>query len=466
MGWNNWNSLFCDVSESLLLDTSQILVDTGLRDLGYKYVVLDDCWSDGRDETGHWRADPVKFPHGMRYVSDSLHANGLLYGMYSSAGELTCAGYAGSLDHEKADAESLAAWGVDYFKYDNCYNMGRMGSPSVSFQRYKTMWDALNATGRPIVYSLCNWGEDYVHTWGVSISNSWRMSGDIYDAFTRPDDLCSCTDYSDPFCVAPGSHCSVLFILNRVAAFTNHGRPGGWNDLDMLEVGQGGMTDEEYKAHFALWAAIKSTLLLGNDLRTMDAKTLSIVNNPAIIALSQDPLGQPASRVMRDLNVPKDKFHIGETQVWSGRLSHGDQIVILLNAANTDLTLQAPLSEIFVRDGPGGSAPQVQMEWEVYDLWADRMSEEAAQSVLDAKDETSRVQVFEKLNWYNATALPYDQGLAQQDPRLLGVKIGTVAPGGILEAEVPRHAAKVYRLRSATRERIRRISTHMDHDEL
>jgi len=170
---------------------------------------------------------------------------------------------AGSLDWEENDAKSFANWGADYLKYDNCYHMGRFGTPKISFDRYKVMWDAINATGRPMLYSLCNWGEDYIHTvsitmntinldtslitlqWGMSIANSWRMSGDIYDSFSRPDDLCSCTDASDPHCIAPGSHCSVLNIVNKVAAFADRGQPGGWNDLDMLEVGNGGMTDEE-----------------------------------------------------------------------------------------------------------------------------------------------------------------------------------------------------------------------------
>lgn len=152
---------------------------------------------------------------------------------------------AGSLDYETNDATSFAKWDVDYLKYDNCYHMGRFGTPKLSFDRYKVMADALNATGRPILYSLCNWGEDFSHTWGMSIANSWRMSGDIYDSFSRPDDLCPCTDAADPHCIAPGSHCSVLSIVNKVAGFADRGQPGGWNDLDMLEVGNGGMTDDE-----------------------------------------------------------------------------------------------------------------------------------------------------------------------------------------------------------------------------
>ncbi len=140
--------------------------------------------------------------------------------------------------------------------------------------------------------------------WGSSIANAWRMSGDIYDSFARPDDLCNCDVSSDPICISPGVHCSVLFILNRVAPFADRAYPGGWNDLDMIEVGQGGMTDEEYKAHFALWAAIKSPLFLGNDLRSMTPETLSILNNPAIIALSQDPKGRSVLRVQKQVGEP------------------------------------------------------------------------------------------------------------------------------------------------------------------
>ena len=161
---NNWNTFACDVSEDLLLETSQLLIDYGLRDLGYNYVVLDDCWSRGRGDDGYLIVDEAKFPNGMLAVSDRLHDKDLLFGMYSSAGEMTCARYAGSLDYETQDAKSFASWGVDYLKYDNCYHMGRFGTPIVSFNRFNEMAKALKATGRSILYSLCSWGEDYVHT--------------------------------------------------------------------------------------------------------------------------------------------------------------------------------------------------------------------------------------------------------------------------------------------------------------
>ncbi|KAI4721491.1 hypothetical protein E4T48_02267 [Aureobasidium sp. EXF-10727] len=454
MGWNNWNTFACDVSEDLLLGTSRILIDTGLRDLGYNYVVLDDCWSEKRGKDGYLVVDKSKFPNGMKTVADGLHKEGLLFGMYSSAGEYTCARYPGSLDFEEQDAESFASWGVDYLKYgaeflvDNCYHMGRMGTPLISFDRYNEMAKALKKTGRSILYSLCSWGEDFVHTWGGSIANSWRVSGDIYDSFARPDELCGCGASTDPHCIAPGTHCSVLAILNKVAPYIDRGMPGAWNDLDMLEVGLGGMTDEEYKAHFSMWAALRSPMLLGNDLRVMSPKTLSIINNPAIIAISQDPRGRPVHRVSRNTTVAKDQFGIGETHVWSGPLANGDQVVVFLNAADEAVNMEVSLEEIFVSEGVGGTAPQVAQEWHIHDLWAHRMDDQDAKAILEVSDAKERAAIFEKLDWYNSTETSYAKGLEESDARLFGTKIGTVSPHGKLATHVERHAAKVFRLRS------------------
>ena len=436
LGWNNWNSLGCDVSESLLLGTARKLKSYGLKDLGYNYVVLDDCWQatpTGRGEDGYWLVDQDKFPHGMKYVSDELHKDGFLYGMYSSAGEMTCARYEGSLDHEKEDAESLASWGVDYLKYDNCYHKGRFGYPEISYNRYDVMAQALKATGRPILYSLCSWGEDYVHTWAISIANSWRISGDIYDSFTRPDDLCSCTEASNPHCVAPGSHCSVLNIINKVAPYVDRGQYGGWNDLDMLEVGQGGMTFEEYKAHFGMWAALKSPLLIGTDLRSLNAEALTILNNPAVIAVNQDPLGKSVARIARDKNVKKDKYGEGETHIWSGPLYPNDQLLIFLNAADEDLGMSTTLDEVFINDGA-----KSRVQWDMYDLWGNTMDKQTVQGALQGDVPNS---------WYNSTELPYKNGLQAGDERLLGKKIGVAGPGEV-KVRVPRHAIKMYRLRS------------------
>lgn len=299
-------------------------------------------------------------------------------------------------------------------------------------------------------------GADDCFQWGMSIANSWRISGDIYDSFTRPDDLCGCDTNvpSDPFCIAPGTHCSVLFILNKVAPYADRSIPGGWSDLDMLEVGQGGMTDEEYKAHFALWAALKSPLFLGNDLRNMPASALTILNNPAILALSQDPHGRSVTRVRRTVaGVAKDEWGVGETHVWSGYLQNGDEVVILLNAGAADLEMEVSLAEIFTSFGPGGSAPHVQYDWAVHDLWAHRMSEATAEALLAAAaDEAAAAAVLRDAGWYNATETPYEEGLRSGDPRLFGEKIGVVPARGVLKAPVKSHAARVFRLRRIAKE--------------
>jgi alpha-galactosidase len=360
---------------------------------------------------------------------------------------MTCGRYEGSLDYETEDADSFASWDVDYLKYDNCYHRGRFGYPEASFNRFNVMAKALNATKRPILYSLCNWGEDYVHTWGTSIANSWRVSGDIYNSFNRPDDLCTCVDASTPLCIAPGSHCSVINIINRVAPYVDRSQHGGWNDLDMLEVGHGGMSDDEYVAHFSMWAALNSPLLIGADLRELPASALSILNKPTVIAVNQDPQGKSAHRVSRNLNVPKDKYGQGETQVWSGPLHGGDQVVVFLDAANEEMEMSVSLEDVFVSDGPGGSAPQVQETWHLYDLWANRMPTSAADRIVKA--ETSALPgEFSKVNWYNSTAVPYAQGLAFGDERLLGKEVGKVDAGSEIKATVPRHAVKMYRLRA------------------
>lgn len=442
MGWNNWNALGCDVSQDLLLDTSKVLLDSGLRDVGYQYVVLDDCWQGQRGADGYIKHDEKKFPNGMKYVAEKIHDMGMLYGMYSSAGEMTCARFEGSLDHEIEDATTYASWNVDYLKYDNCYHMGRFGTAKLSFDRFNAMSKALNATGRPIVYGLCNWGEDYVHTWGMSLANSWRVSGDIYDHFNRPDALCSCTNPADPYCVAPGSHCSVMNIINKVAPYVDRGGPGGWNDLDMLEVGLGGMSDDEYIVHFSMWCALKSTLLIGADLRELTPRTLTILNNPAVIAVSQDPLGRSAMRVRQDFNVKKDNYGQGEIQIWSGPLYPQDQLLVLLNAADEELTISTDLNEIFVHEGPEGSAPQVKLKYTIYDLWADRMDERQAEKILEGD-----FQKHQK-RWYNSTETPYRQGLDNNDERLLGKKVGMLTPEKPeLSLRVPRHSLKMYRLR-------------------
>lgn len=290
----------------------------------------------------------------------------------------------------------------------------------------------------------------------MSIANSWRMSGDIYDHFNRPDILCACTNPADPLCVSPGTHCSVMNIINKVAPYVDRGQYGGWNDLDMLEVGHGGMSDEEYKAHFTMWAALKSPLLMGADIRKLDAKSLTILNNPAVIALNQDPLGKAVHLIEKNLNVKKDRYGEGETHIWSGRLYGNDQVVIFLNAADEDIEMSSTIIDIFVGEGPEGSAWQTKEQYDVHDLWADRMEDATAKKILTAKTTS-------KIDWYNATEISYKDGIMNGDARLLGKKVGTLSPkNDVLKAKVPRHGVKAYRLRNTSGGSKNRYSTSKD----
>jgi alpha-galactosidase len=448
MGWNNWNSFGCDVDEELLISATEKIIQYGLRDAGYQYIVLDDCWSDGRSSDGALQANTTRFPNGMAEVADRIHDEGFRFGMYSSAGTYTCARYAGSLGYEQQDAQTFADWGVDYLKYDNCYNEGQSGNPLITYDRYKKMSDALNSTGRQMFYSMCNWGEDYPWKWAQTVANSWRMSGDIYDSFNRPDARCPCTGNEEYNCALAGFHCSAMNILNKVSHYIDKGVPHAWNDLDALEVGNGGMTDDEYKAHFTMWAAVKSALLMGNNMDRLSARDLSILNNPAIIALNQDPLGIAAVRVWRYHVDDVDKYDQGEIQMWSGQLSGGDHFVALLNAGNSTREMNTTADEIFYDAGEEGTSEESTVEWTIHDLWANRMPEEVAQALIDGNS-TQAASLNVTSYYYNATETSYEDGLAANNSLLLGVPVGTLSAKGTIVAEVPRHGIMAYRLRRA-----------------
>ncbi|KAL3425744.1 glycoside hydrolase family 27 protein [Phlyctema vagabunda] len=457
MGWDNWNAFGCDVSEELLKQHAELIVDYGLKDLGYQYVVLDDCWSVGRN-TSHndsLIADPEKFPRGMAAVAEDIHSLGLKFGMYSDAGKYTCGGYAGSLGYETIDAQTFADWGVDYLKYDNCYNEGQAGNQLISRNRYKVMSDALNATGRPILYSLCNWGEDSPWNFASTLANSWRITGDITDAWDKIDARCPC-DGIDAFnCALPGFHCSVANIANKASFVVSKAQPGGWNDLDMLEVGNGAMTDAEYVAHFSLWAAVKSPLIMGNDIRKISPADLAILSNAAVIAVNQDPLGNSAARRYIHPAAGSDFT----AQVWSGNLKsttggdYNDMVILLVNGESTPQVINATLVDIFSDSGLAGTAKQVSMAWEVRDLWANRMSNEEAQAIISVSNMTGNATTgfnATRVGYgrYNATRLSYEDGLKDADELLLGNVTSTVQPSGTVSATVAPHGAAMYRLRA------------------
>ena len=333
MGWNTWNKYGCTINEELILSQAKALASSGLSKLGYEYVLIDDCWmKTKREKNGRLEADPVKFPKGMKHLTDEIHKLGLKAGIYNSAGTMTCAGFPGSLDHEEIDAKTWAEWGFDYLKYDNCYSQGRFGTPKLSFDRYNAMSTALLAAKRPILYSMCNWGEDQPWAFASTIANSWRISGDIIDNFDRDDDRCPCTTYD---CKLAGFHCSVLNIVEKAAPVLQKNRKGGWADLDMLEVGNGGMTFNEYVSHFSLWAFLRSPLILGNDLTNISPETMSIIANKHIIAINQDPLGEQAVRVWKN----------GDLQLWSTRLVNNAFAILVLNGGNEFQTLNVSFAD-------------------------------------------------------------------------------------------------------------------------
>src|SRR2546423_11517 len=237
MGWNSWNHFGCDVSEALIRETADAMVTSGMRDAGYKYVVIDDCWQVSRDASGSIVADPQRFPHGVKALADYVHSKGLKFGIYTDAGRQTCQGRPGTYGFEELDARTYAEWGVDYVKEDWCHAEG-LDAPT----QYAKFRDALAKAGRPIVFSICEWGSNHPWTWGPRTGNLWRTTGDIGDDWAS---MISRVDLSSQYALAAA--------------------PGGWNDPDMLEVGNGGMTDDEYRAHFSLWAIMAAPLMAGED---------------------------------------------------------------------------------------------------------------------------------------------------------------------------------------------------------
>ncbi|MEV0909873.1 NPCBM/NEW2 domain-containing protein [Streptomyces hokutonensis] len=274
MGFNNWNSTNCraEFNESMVEGIADLFVAKGLKAAGYQYVNLDDCWAlPSRDADGQLVPDPVRFPHGIKAVADYVHSKGLKLGIYTSAGTKTCndAGFPGALGHEYSDARQFADWGVDYLKYDNCNNQGVDAK-----LRYTTMRDALKATGRPIVFSICEWGENKPWEWASDVGHLWRTTGDISDNWG-----------------------SMLSILKQNLPLAPYAGPGHWNDPDMLEVGNGGMTDTEYRSHFSMWSIMAAPLLIGSDLRKATDATFDILDNKEVIAVDQDPLGKQGNVV-------------------------------------------------------------------------------------------------------------------------------------------------------------------------
>ncbi|GMP92259.1 hypothetical protein CsSME_00042557 [Camellia sinensis var. sinensis] len=310
MGWNSWNHFHCMIDENMIKQTADALVSTGLAKLGYKYVNIDDCWAEiDRDNEGNLMAKKSTFPSGIKALADYVHSKGLKLGIYSDAGYFTCSKMMpGSLGHEEQDAKTFASWGIDYLKYDNCNTDG--SRPTV---RYPVMTRALMKAGRPIFFSLCEWGDLHPALWGAEVGNSWRTTNDISDSW---ESMVSRAD------------------MNEV--YADLARPGGWNDPDMLEVGNGGMTKDEYIVHFSIWAMSKAPLLIGCDVTNATKETMEIIANKEVIAVNQDKLGVQAKKVRME----------GDSEVWAGPLSEYRVVVLLLNRASIRVSLTAQWDDL------------------------------------------------------------------------------------------------------------------------
>lgn len=309
MGWNSWNAFNTDITEQKIKDAALALVSSGMKAAGYEYINIDDAWMDTvRDAQGRLQPDPKRFPHGIKALADYVHSLGLKIGIYESAGTKTCAGYPGSLHYEKTDAESFAKWGIDYLKLDNCNNQG------VDYmERYEGMEQALLATGRPIVYSICEWGVKDPYQWAPAISQLWRTTGDISDNWN-----------------------SMINIVDQQVGLEKYAGPGHWNDPDMLEVGNGGMTNNEYRSHFSLWAILAAPLISGNDLFHMTEPTRDILTNKDVIAVNQDAAGKQGYKVADN----------GDQEVWVKPMSDGSFAVLLLNRGENRAFMTTTVEEV------------------------------------------------------------------------------------------------------------------------
>jgi alpha-galactosidase len=333
MGWNSWNHFAEKVNDADVRAAADALVSTGMRDAGYIYVNIDDTWQGQRDAQGVLHANS-KFPD-MKALAGYVHSKGLKLGIYSSPGPKTCAGYAGSYGHEAQDAKMYAEWGMDYLKYDMC-SFGDVikqqggGNRQKAFEiqkaAYKKMHDALVATGRPIVFSLCQYGWNNVWEWGTQVGgNLWRTTGDINDHYSRMAEI--------------------GFAQAGLARFAG---PGHWNDPDMLEIGNGGMTQDEYRTHMTLWVILAAPLLAGNDLSKMTPQTLALLTNKEVIAVDQDQLGKQGDRVWAQ----------GPSEIWTKPLSGGAKAIALFNRAESAEPITLNLKDVGVSDNA-----------KLHDLW-------------------------------------------------------------------------------------------------
>jgi len=304
MGWNSWNTFGTDINEKLVKDIADKFIELGLKDAGYEYLVLDDGWmAKERDADGNLIADPIKFPNGMKALADYIHSKGLKFGLYNCAGSQTCAGYPGSRGYEYQDARMYASWDIDYLKYDWC-NTGKLNAE----EAYITMRDAIKKANRPMVFSICEWGDNEPWKWAKDVGHLWRVTGDIIN----------CWDCE----IGHGSWSSsgVWKIIDMRKDIRKEAGPGHWNDFDMMEVGNG-MTNAEDRSHFAMWTMLASPLIMGNDLRMASSETIKTLSNKEVIQVNQDKLGIQGFRFSNE----------NELEIWIKPLANDEWAVTFVN---------------------------------------------------------------------------------------------------------------------------------------
>ncbi len=329
MGWNSWNTFATNIDETLVKEMAEALISSGMQAAGYNYIVLDDGWETmTRDKDGDLVPDPNKFPSGMKALGDYLHEKGFKFGIHNCAGNTTCSGYPGGRGHEFQDARAYASWGVDYLKYDWCDH----GTASAK-ETFKTMGDALFAAGRPIVFNICEWGSNEPWKWGKDIGHLWRTTGDITDCF----------DCQEVYSLG------WKYILASQAGLEKYAGPDGWNDPDMLEVGNEGLTLAESRAHFTLWCIIAAPLMAGNDIRKMSDEVRDILTNKEVIIIDQDPLGKQGYRF---------KVEDGK-EIWVKELSDGRWAICIFNSGDSTAEIALKWDDL----------PFLEGKFKIRDLW-------------------------------------------------------------------------------------------------
>jgi alpha-galactosidase len=343
MGWNSWNTFQTKISEKLVMDIADKMISSGMAAAGYDYIVLDDGWMTmKRDSGGNLVPDPEKFPHGLRALVDYIHSKGLKFGLYNCAGTKTCAGYPGTRGYEYQDARFYASMDIDYLKFDWCYAEGINAK-----EAYGTMSKALHQAGRPILFSLCEWGTNKPWEWAKDIGQMWRTTGDIYQIFDSTKDF------------GTWKANGVMRILDLQKGLREYAGPGHWNDPDMMEVGNG-MSLSEDRAHFSMWCMIAAPLIAGNDLRKMTKESGEILTNTAAILVDQDSLGVEGFQYAVRNGV----------EIWCKPLAHGDWAICFLNRTSETRQLEFDWKKEMVRDG--FSSRQLDGAAKVYsitDLW-------------------------------------------------------------------------------------------------